>query len=416
MAYNILLISNDNNINSVLLKKILLLRENDSVKSMPYDNMRQLSSVSSDIVIINTINTPQDEVLKCIDFINETTEKKIFLLLDEIDYKFIFDAYDKGIYDYFSINDESYSISIKIMNCLKYVAIEEVNIRNNDYLLNSGAIDYKTGLYTVNYIKEIYNSISANDKFRNGVFALITLDKSIKTKVSTNRLALAIKKNIRRNDIAVMAKGGYFYLFLQNINIEKASDIIIKLQTVMGDECVIRAGLSNIGIRDFSEVLKSAKDSLNSAILHDQTVISLSSFSDEWLDDADDKKAKQYKLFKVIYENKIKYIIEPVFFKAQKEFNKRLKNTTITQYINNVESSFGLRSETQQSELLIRFDGFSKLNIVISHNGLESPENTKFEISIKKLTEKELTRLLKQLYDEYSKGNIKKESLNAEKG
>ena len=415
MAYNILLISNNSDIDAILLKKILLLRENDSVKSMTYDNMRQLSSISSDIIIINTIDTPQDEVLKCIDFINETTEKKIFLLLNEIDYKFIFDAYDKGIYDYFSINDESYGISIKIMNCLKYIAMEEVNIRNNDYLLNCGAIDYKTGLHTVNYIKEIYNSISSNDKFRNGVFALITLDKDIKTKVSTNRLALSIKKNIRRNDIAVIAKGGYFYLFLQNINIEKAANIIVKLQTVMGEECKIRAGLTNIGIQDFNHVLKYAKDSLNSAILHDQTVMSLSSINDEWLENEEDKKSKQYKLFKVIYENKIKYIIEPIFFKAQKEFNKRLKNTTITQYINSVESSFGMRNKTQQSELLLRFDGYSKLNIYISHSGLDSAENSKFEISIKKLTEKELTKLLKQLYDEYSSGNIKKETLNAEK-
>ena len=213
-----------------------------------------------------------------------------------------------------------------------------------------------------------------------------------------------------------MAKGGYFYLFLQNINIEKASDIIIKLQTVMGEECKIRAGLTNIGIQDFNDVLKFAKDGLNSSILHNQTVMSLSSINDEWLDNEEDKKSKQYKLFKIIYENKLKYTIEPIFFKAQKEFTKRLKNTTITQYINSIESSFGLRGESQQSELLIRFDGFSKLNILISHSGLESPENSKFEMSIKKLTEKELTRLLKQLYDEHSKGNIKKESLNVEKG
>jgi len=413
MAHNILLISNDININNTLLKKLLLLRDNDSVKISTFENVKLLSSINSDIIIINTIDNEQEEIFKCIDYINEITTKKIFLLLDNIDYKFIFDAYDKGIFDYFSINDESYSISIKIMNCLKFVSMEEINSRNNDYLLSTGAIDFKTGLYTINYIKEIYNSITSNKKYQNGVFAILTLDESIKTKVSTNRLALAIKKNIRRNDLAAIVKGGYFYLFLQNINVENAENIIYKLQTVMGEECKIRAGLANIGIQDFEVLKKAAKDSLNSAILHDQTVMALSSVSDDWLED-DNEKSKQYKLFKVIYENKLKYIIEPVFFKTQKDFSKKLRKTNVTQYVNSVESSFGLKNDNQQSELLIRFDGFSKLNIQIIHSGLNSEENSKYELNLKKLTEKELSKLLKQLYEEFTKSNIRRETLNAE--
>lgn len=414
MAHNILLLSNDININNTLLKKLLLLRENDSVKISSFDNLKQLNYINSDIIIINAINNSKQDILKYIDYINEQTSRKIFLLLDSIDYKFIFDAYDKGIFDYFSINDESYSISIKIMNCLKFISMEEINARNNDYLLSTGAIDFKTGLYTINYIKEIFNSIVSDKKYQNGVFAIITLDESIKTKVSTNRLALAIKKNIRRNDLAVTVKGGYFYLFLQNINVENAENIIYKLQTIMGEECTIRAGLTDICIQDMEALKKSAKDSLNSAILHNQTVMTLSSVNDDWLEDDNGKRSKQYKLFKVLYENKLKYTIEPVFFKAQKEFSKRLKSTSITQYVNSIECSFGLKNENLQSELLIRFDGYSKLNIHIIHSGLDSEENSKYELTLKKLTEKELTKLLKQLYDEHAKGNIKKETLNAE--
>jgi hypothetical protein len=181
----------------------------------------------------------------------------------------------------------------------------------------------------------------------------------------------------------------------------------------MGEECKIRAGLANIGIQDFEVLKKAAKDSLNSAILHDQTVMALSSVSDDWLED-DNEKSKQYKLFKVIYENKLKYIIEPVFFKTQKDFSKKLRKTNVTQYVNSVESSFGLKNDNQQSELLIRFDGFSKLNIQIIHSGLDSEENSKYELNLKKLTEKELSKLLKQLYEEFTKSNIRRETLNAE--
>ena len=84
MAHNILLISNDININNTLLKKLLLLRDNDSVKISTFENVKLLSSINSDIIIINTIDNEQEEIFKCIDYINEITTKKIFLLLDNL--------------------------------------------------------------------------------------------------------------------------------------------------------------------------------------------------------------------------------------------------------------------------------------------------------------------------------------------
>ena len=93
--------------------------------------------------------------------------------------------------------------------------------------------------------------------------------------------------------------------------------------------------------------------------------------------------------------------MEPVFFKTQKEYSKRLKSTSINQYANTMESSFCLMSNEIQSELIVRFNGYSKLDIIITHSGLSSAENTKITLPLNKLTEKELLKLLKQLKDEY---------------
>ena len=101
------------------------------------------------------------------------------------------------------------------------------------------------------------------------------------------------------------------------------------------------------------------------------------------------------------FTNKLKTIITPVFFRFQKECETKLANTQVSQYANNIESVFSLKNENIHSELIIRFNGFAKFIIEIVHSGLDSAENSKLEMPLSKLTEKELLKLLHQLKDEY---------------
>ena len=66
-----------------------------------------------------------------------------------------------------------------------------------------------------------------------------------------------------------------------------------------------------------------------------------------------------------------------------------------------MECVFSLKSEKIHSELTIRYNGYTKFKIEISHSGLDSSENSKFDIELNKLTDKELTKILKQLRQEY---------------
>ncbi|MBR1460154.1 hypothetical protein IJ596_00770, partial [bacterium] len=215
---------------------------------------------------------------------------------------------------------------------------------------------------------------------------------------------------------AVIDKNGYFYLLLQDITIEDASNIVQKLQDTMTEEFQIKAGIVKTGIQDFEELLKNAKDSLNSAIIHNQQVMSLSDIEDNWLDEGEPaaNNKKQYKLFKKLQENKIKYVIEPTFFKVQKELSKKLNSSSINQYTNPIESSFCIRSNNIQSELTIRFNGNSKVDTIITHSGLYSAENTKNTYLINKFNEKELTKLLKQLKEEFIQGFYQGEKTDVE--
>ena len=254
-----------------------------------------------------------------------------------------------------------------------------------------------------------------NLKIKNGSFSVLTLDESGKTKISTNRLALAIKSTLRQDDIAAIARGGKFYLILPNIDLISTKAVLQKLQDKMGENFKIRAGVSLIGIQSFATLEKLALDGLTSAIQNDVIAVCLEHNIDvqnSWLDEDDNEQSnvKSFKLFKNVFNNKMNNVIIPLFFRYKNEFEAKLTNTEVSQYANDIECVFSLKNENLHSELTIRYNGFAKFKIEITHTGLDSAENTKLDVPLSKLTDKFLISLLKQLKNEYKQSAYKKGS------
>jgi len=404
---NILLITDDEETKQLVLDKLVLLRKNDSITVSTTKNAKKIleNSVYC-VVILHEFQNNNDSTLKFINTIKEIKKDSeiILLLNDTSNPEFILNAYDSGIFDYFTVDAESYEVLIKTINCFKLRTIKEVESRNKRFLSQLGVIDSRNELYKFNYLRDIFIDISEDLRIQNGIFAILTIDEKTRTKISTNRLAGAIKSSVRTDDIIATARGGKFYLILPNIDLEGAKSVIQKIQDKMGLELKLRAGLSKIGIHSFETLDKNAQDSLLSAIQNDEMYVSLTDNIDaanSWLDDDNAKPEKNFKLFKMSFSNKLKNVITPVFFRFQKECETKLTNTQVSQYANPVESVFSLKNENIHSELIIRYNGFAKFKIEILHSGLDSAENIKLEMPLSKLTDKELTKLLKQLKDEY---------------
>lgn len=409
---NILLISEEDDVTELILKKLVLLRDNDKIKTSGYKEAKKILQNSLCYVVLLYISeNEQEQVIKLINSIKETkTDAEIILIVKDINPELILKAYDAGIYDYLTIDSENFDFAIKTINCFKLQALKNVEQRNEKFLYQQGVIDEKTGLYKYNYLKEIFIDIADDLRIQNGIIAILTLDEKNKTKISTNRLAGIIKNSIRKEDIIATARGGKFYLILPNIDFDGTKNLIQKIQDKIGDNFKIRAGISKIGIQSFEALDKITQDSLKSAIQNDEITASLSAsleLANGWLDE-EQAPHKDFKLFKVAFTNKMKNIIEPIFFRFQKECETKLTNTQVSQYSNNIESVFSLKNDILHSELILRFNGYAKFKIEITHSGLDSAENSKFEIPLSTLTEKELTKLLKQLKQEYKQYAFKK--------
>lgn len=411
---NILLISENTEATELILNKLVLLRDNDKIEicNNYKETKKALQNSLCCVVLLYANINDQESVIKSIRTIKDTKQDiEIILIPSDINSEFILKAYDEGIYDYITLESENFDFAIKTINCFKLRTLKNIEQRNEKFLYQQGVIDEKTNLYKYNYLKEIFIDISDDLRIKKGIFCILTLDEKNKTKISTNRLAGIIKNTVRGDDIIAIARGGKFYALLPNIDLEGTKNLLNKIQDRIGNDFKIRAGLSKIGIQSFETLDKLTQDSLKSAIQNDEMCISLTEQLNPvemWIDEENISQHKDFKLFKVAFTNKMKNVIEPIFFRFQKECETKLTNTQVSQYANNIESVFSLKNENLHSELVIRFNGFAKFKIEINHSGLDSAENTKLEIPLSKLTDKELTKLLKQLKQEYKQYAFRK--------
>ncbi len=406
MANNILLSGDNKNLVDELKKKFVLLREYDKINNCSNKDVKKYLGASTYDILVFCMNQDASQTLKDIDYIKKNyPEIEIILYTDRLEAELMLNAYDKGIYDFITADSENYEITIKLINCMRLKALKSSNTRMEILLKNQGILSAKNDLYQYRYIKEVFDEIAQSPKIRNGIFIILKLEDEIKTKVSSNRLNLLVKKLIRTTDIAATGNGK-IYLILENTNIKGAKTVVEKIQDGMGKDFKIHAGLSEIGIQDFESICKNASDSLQSAEKNDELLYCITdkyNSQEEWLSDNEQeiKQPKQYKIFNTAFTNKLKHVIEPNFYRYQKEYESKNPHITINQYSNKVESVFSLKSNEAHSELVIRYDGYTKFVIEIIHKGLDTCENSKDFLPINKLTDKELQKLLKKLKQEF---------------
>ena len=415
---NILLITDNSDVIKLITEKLVLLRSNDKISVCKPNGIKKVLTNSLYSVIILHQSDSDDETLKYISNIKTIKPKsEIILLLNEENPQLVINAYDNGIYDYFYTDSPDYEMLIKSVNCFKKQVSKDINTRNEKFLEQLGVINSKTGLYKSKYLKEIFTDLADNLKIQSGILAIITLDNSVNTKVSSNRLALCIKSGVRGDDIIAEGRSGTYYIILPNVNISGANKLLQKIQTKMGKDFPIRAGLAKIGLETFETIEKNAKDGLVCALQKEQLSICLENNNkpdDNWLDDEGynnlETEKKDYKLFKKIYDNKMETVITPIFFRYQKELETKLKDCEISQYSNKIESVFCIKNNKHMSELIVRYNGYAKFRLEINHSGLYTPENFEDEIPLKSMNEKYLSSHLKRLKNEFN------ESIKSEEG
>lgn len=399
---NILLVTDNEEVAENVLSKLVLLRESDSIAVCDYKMAKKtLENPSVSIVIVHE-NEDKEKTLKLIQNI-KSVEFEIILLVNDYDQEFILSAYDLGVADYFSAKSESYEMLIRTVNCFKSHSLKIRYARDLALLERLGVVDEETGFYKYKYSRELLAEFIKDIKVKNGMFLVLVLDESCKTRFSADKLSKAIKKSVRCDDVVSVAKGGKFYMILPNIDKLGAFAVVNKVQNILGDKLIVRAGVCRIENKQFDRLEKEAFAALSEACQTDETAVFLEEkvkTLDDWLDE-EEKDDKNFKLFQNAYNNKLEKVIAPVFFRLQKTYEEKLFHTKIEQYSDELQSVFQLRHGKKESRLKIIYPGFAKIVIYIIHEGLDTPENKEISLNLNEVTQKGLAKIVEDFIKEF---------------
>ncbi|MEI8129018.1 MAG: hypothetical protein WCG95_05310 [bacterium] len=411
---NIILISNDDKVINILKPKLVLLREIDDILTTTYaEAMKNVKNIAPETILIYCSN----EKKECLNIINsiktdeKTKKTSILLIIDKYDQDFILNAYDENITDYLTLNADDAEILIRTIWCLKKNANMATIDKQHRLLEELGVIDKVSGFYANEYCDKFFKTEFTRLKEinSNAILMLISASEESKTKLDAFQLAKAIKGSIRNSDVVVHGSANRFYILLEGTQLKGAFCVWEKIKRAVGEQYTINAGISAIDEKTFEEIKDELLGALLEATSTNQDLVIVNKeekkSSGDWLEKINSTQ-KNFKLFKQAFNKKLEKVITPVFFQMQKLYEEKLFQTQVEQYSNSALSSFVLRKGNQVSELKITYPGFSKINIDIIHQGLDSPENKRIGLDLTELDESRLTKILEDFIQEFKLGEI----------
>lgn len=385
----ILLVSDDNSFAQKLDEKLLFLRKNDEVVISDYASAFDLLGGCS-VVLVHQ-NSTAEQTLSMIKDLRKNKDICLILVANSKDEGLILNCADLGVDDFILADAENFEFVLRIVHNIEYSVLKQLSQSYIKLLKQVNVVDEYSGLFNYEYCQTIMK------EQKNGIFMAIS--PCDKMKFSLDDIAFAIKFAIRKNDIAFVGRGSNFYLYLKDTDFDGAKIVFDKINS----KIKINAGVADISGKVFDLYEKEAQDALIEAQKTEQNFViqhARENTLDEWLADTN---SGNYKLFRKIFNAKLEKVITPVFYRLQKSYEEKLKNTEIVQFTTDEQCVFELKNKNNNSKSILRiiYPGFAKIVISIKHEGLDSPENSEISLPLDKVTQKELIEIVENFIKEY---------------
>ena len=383
----ILLVSDDNDFAQKLDEKLVFLRKNDEIIISDYASALDLIGECS-VVLVHE-NSTFEQTLSMIKDLRKKKEISIILVANSNNENLILESADLGVDDFILANAENFEFVLRIVHNIEFSVLKQLSQGYIKLLKQVNVVDDYSGLFNFDNCQQILK------EQKNGIFMAIS--PCDKMKFSLDEVGFAIKFAIRKNDIAFIGRGSNFYLYLKDTDFEGAKNVFDKINT----KIKINAGVADISGKILENFEKEAQDALIEAQKTEQKFVvhqTKENTLDEWLADT---KSGNYKLFRKLFNTKLEKVITPVFYRLQKSYEDKLKNTEIIQFTTDEQCVFELKNKNIKSSLRIIYPGFAKIIVTIKHEGFDSPENSEISLPLDKITQKELVEIVENFIKEY---------------
>jgi len=133
------------NSHKTIQSKLILLRKDDVIIKCDTENAIKSTS-DADIILLHTPELTE----RTLDLITTLKGKtnEIILILETYNPKVLLNTYDKGIYDFCTINVTNYELLIKIINAKKALKKEKKLETLKNILKNKGSLKHYSEVYT----------------------------------------------------------------------------------------------------------------------------------------------------------------------------------------------------------------------------------------------------------------------------
>lgn len=383
----ILLVSDDNDFAQKLDEKLVFLRKNDEIIISDYASALDLIGECS-VVLVHE-NSTFEQTLSMIKDLRKKKEISIILVANSNNENLILESADLGVDDFILANAENFEFVLRIVHNIEFSVLKQLSQGYIKLLKQVNVVDDYSGLFNFDNCQQILK------EQKNGIFMAIS--PCDKMKFSLDEVGFAIKFAIRKNDIAFIGRGSNFYLYLKDTDFDGAKNVFDKINT----KIKINAGVADISGKTLEKFEKEAQDALIEAQKTEQKFVvhqTKENTLDEWLADT---KSGNYKLFRKLFNTKLEKVITPVFYRLQKSYEDKLKNTEIIQFTTDEQCVFELKNKNIKSSLRIIYPGFAKIIVTIKHEGFDSPENSEISLPLDKITQKELVEIVENFIKEY---------------
>jgi len=279
--------------------------------------------------------------------------------------------------------------------------LDAFNIKDN----SSGIyLDYKPA-----FEYEIEKILKTNSE---ATFVALAINEEVMQKVSDEVFLKSIKSSLRDSDLVAKVSNNKYYLLLNKTNSKGAFTIFERIKSKVGYD--VSAGFSSIKNQSFEELERETVKALNEALMTNKEVIVVNHdySAENWIDEINVGTNKNFKLFKQAFIKKLEHVIAPVFYRMQQNFSKNLPDTKFEQNIDEKLSVFIIKLQDVKNVFKITYPGFSKINIDIIYEGLDSPENKRIVLDINELNEEVLETFLNEFYEATKKTKMLYEKVN----
>lgn len=406
--YSILIISNSAEKGNIISKKLKLLRENDTINIVSYIKaISILNNTLPNIILIYCSNSDSLDIVKEIRLIKSLDKIPILFIADTFDEEKALYAFDSGI-DEFVFLDEPDSIILMrmLLTLQKSVLYKQIDM-DNKILIEANLIDKRSGVYkkeAAEIVLKNFFTQSIEENIENTVFMYLKPVSTNGKRINLYKVANAIKKTLRGNDIITYGRASGFYTIIYNSDKAGIQSLFNRISNTLNPDCEIFACASEI-ISSFENMEPILYEEIKEQINTKNNFNYLNNLnSQEPVNNQkkETKTGKNIKELKKEFIHNLEQIIAPVFYRMQTTYTEKISDAEIKYILDENESKFIIKGKENTSELGITYPTFMKIITDIKHFPKNhQPKVKRYTFDFEEFSEEKLTVLLEELIKEY---------------